>query len=126
MNAMPTDFDNLWEYWVKEDYEEYYKIYNRVMTPKFYNEMNESRIPIKVFFRGNDYRSSKAYDKNMNLEEAIKLLFPFAHENDEFLERFKTVDVSTSNVKLSKKFKLGELYKIFANPDGYLYLTVKI
>lgn len=126
MNAMPTDFDNLWENWLKGEYEEYYKIYNRVMTAKFHSETNEARIPLRVFFRGNNYRTSKALDKKMTLEEAIKILFPMSHKDGNFLEKFKNVDVHCGVVALSSKFVLEDLYKLFALPDGYLYLTVSI
>lgn len=126
MNAMPTDFDNLWEYWLKGDYTEYYKIYDRVMTAKFKNEDNEKRVPLRVYFRGNNYKTSKALDRNLTILEAIKIMFPNSHEDGEFLEPFKSVDVACHSVSLSSEFVLEDLYKLFANPDGYLYLTVSI
>lgn len=126
MNAMPTDFDNLWEYWLKGNYEEYFKIYDRVMTAKFQNENNETRVPLRVYFRGNTYKTSKALDKNMTVLETVKLLFPNSHKDGEFLEPFKGVDVACHTVALSSEFVLKDIYKLFANPDGYLYLTVSI
>ena len=65
---MPTDFDNLWWHCVKNEYEEYYEIYNRVMKPKFKNAMNFKRVPLRISFKGNNYTSSRALEGDMNLK----------------------------------------------------------
>lgn len=126
MNAMQTDFDNLWEYLFKGEFDEYYKIYDRVMTAKFSSEENEVRYPIRVFFKGVEYRTSRAMDKSMNLKEVISEVFPNALENGEFKEKFKNVDVSVSGIKQAAGVTLKYLYDLFCNPDGYLYLVVSV
>jgi hypothetical protein len=126
MNAMPTDFDNLWEYLFKGDFDEYYKIYDRVMTEKFKNDLNETKYPLRIFFKGINYRTSRAIDKTFTLVQAIKQIFPNAIENDQFKEKFQTVDVSVSGIKQSGSVTIEYLYDLFCNPDGYLYIVVNV
>ena len=123
---MPTDFDSLWASLVKGDYEEYYRIYNRVMTAKFRDSGNEAKVPLRVFVRGVEYRTSRAYSKTDSLKEAVENLFPQGFDHGKVKEKFKNVDVTISGVKQSSEVTLEYLYNLFCNPDGYLYLVINI
>lgn len=126
MNAMPTDFDNLWEYLFKSDFDEYYKIYDRVMTEKFKNDLNETKIPLKILFKGINYHTNRVILKEKTLAETIKEIFPNALENGEFKEKFKNVEVTINGLRQSGSVTLEYLYNLFANPDGNLYLVVSV
>ena len=123
-----SDFSALWTSCFKANYEEYYKIYERVMSAKFENPLNDTRIPLRIFFKGNDYRTSRALDRYLSLVDAIKQIFPKCYDQADgrIKEEFRTVDVTVGGIPLSSTMSLEYLYKLFCNPDGYLYLTVSI
>ena len=63
----------------------------------------------------------------MNLKQAIFEIFPNAlNEEGEIKEKFKGVDVKINTIPLAGNSLLKDLYAIFANPDGYLYLTINV
>jgi len=126
LNAMPSDFDNLWEHCHSGDYQSYYKIYDRVMKPKFENSLNYERVPLRIYVRGNAYHTSRALPAVLSLKDAVFQTFPnILDEAGNVKDKFKNVDASVNSIPLSGEARLQELYMMFANPDGYLYITLK-
>lgn len=116
----------MWNYLTEDKVDDYFYIYDKVMTCTFNYNRNEMRIPVTCFVKGTTHEVSRGIMACLQLEEALESLFPQLHDPNthELLPQFRKVKVRLLGADLDLSTPVYYLYETFKSINGVLYLTL--
>jgi len=118
--------DQMWSNLLKEDYIEYFKIYDKVLHCQFNLDLDLLRVPVTFFLKGTHHMLNRSVLQKFDLKAALHYIFPHLFDQDrmELLPKFHNLTVKLAGAVLSFSSPIKYLYECFKSIDGVLYLTI--
>lgn len=125
-NLNQVEHDKMWNHLLRDEVEEYFTIYEKIMYCTFNYNRNEMRVPVTVFVKGTTHEVARGVMGCLALHEALESMFPQMHnaETHELLPKFAHAKLRILGYDFEPSTPIYYLYETFKSINGVLYLTL--